>query len=155
MLKWLPALVAALCLYTLPAKSAGAFSPGEERLLEALNKAGVEIVIEPCETPGYYGAYSAKFNELYICTNTIGGISQFWETMRHEAIHVAQRCVDPGMSETVHSKAYLEHYGHDADAKLIMATYDKEDWAIEVEAFTLMRRSNDFVADVVIKACNL
>lgn len=155
MFKWIPAVVAAVCLYTIPAKASGNLTPGETQLVKALSDAGVELYVQPCEDDSIYGAYSSQYNAILICNNVADSISQRWETLRHEAIHVAQRCVNPAMTNMVHSQAYIEYYAHESDLEAIARNYDPEDWAIEAEAFTLMRRSNQYVAEVVNKACNI
>lgn len=127
----------------------------QELLISTLEDAGVELVAEPCEREQYYGLYSPKFNAILICTNVARSIEQRWETLRHEAIHVAQRCINPRMEWMVHSQAYVEYYASAEDARLIMRNYEPEDWAIELEAFTFMRWSNEYVADMVIKSCKL
>ena len=43
---------------------------------------------------------------------------------------------------------------NETDAQFIVRAYEREDWAIELEAFTFMRRSNSYVAAVVNHACN-
>ena len=58
------------------------------------------------------------------------------------------------MMFTVTSSQFLMENGNQSDWDFIQQAYDKEDWAIELEAFTLMRLSNVQVAEIVDRACN-
>ena len=76
------------------------------------------------------------------------------ETWKHEAIHAAQRCVNPSMAFTVTTSQFLMDNGSQSDWDFIQEAYDREDWAIELEAFTLMRYEAQVIADIVNDACN-
>ena len=129
-------------------------SQGELKLVDSLNKAGVEVHVGECPTDGSYGMYNSKLNAIAICTNVATTAEMRWETLRHEAVHAAQRCVNPSMAFTVKSSDYLLKNGLQSDWSFIQKAYDREDWAIELEAFTLMRSSNSNVASIVNSACN-
>ena len=131
--------------------------PGGQRLFDSLDRAGVSYSSGDCEKhgmTGVYGFYVAAKHHIHICTDVATTDSQQWQTLRHEAVHAAQRCVNPSMAFTVTSSQFLMENGRQSDWELIQSAYDREDWAIELEAFTLMRLSNGDIADLVDAACN-
>ena len=146
--------IAAVSAATVIASPAIAFTEGEAKLGNALDQAGVEVLVGECPTDKSYGMYNSKLNAIAICTNVATTAEQQWETLRHEAVHAAQRCVNHSMSFTVKSSDYLLKNGLQSDWEFIQSAYDKSDWAIELEAFTLMRTSNANVAAIVNSACN-
>ena len=137
-----------------PSSASASLNAGEVQLADALNNAGVEVYVGECPDDKFYGLYSPEHNAIAICTNVAETEEQRWETLRHEAIHAAQKCVNPSMAFTVKSSQYLMSNGLQSDWDFIQKAYDRKDWAIELEAFTLMRSSNSEVADVVNNACN-
>ena len=145
--------ISAVTLATSPA-IASTLTEGETKLVNALDQAGVEVHVGECPTDKAYGLYNSKLNAIGICTNVATTLEMRWETLRHEAVHAAQRCVNPSMAFTVKSSDYLMKNGLQSDWSFIQKAYDKSDWAIELEAFTLMRTSNSNVASVVNSACN-
>ena len=145
--------ISAVTLVTSPA-IASTLTEGETKLASALEQAGVEVHVGECPTDKAYGLYFPSKNAIAICTNVATTVEQRWETLRHEAVHAAQRCVNPSMAFTVKSSDYLLKNGLQSDWSFIQKAYDREDWAIELEAFTLMRSSNSNVASVVNAACN-
>ena len=135
------------------APSANAFTSDEQRLFTALENAGVSSTIGECETDRAYGFYVPSENRIHICDNVATTTQQQWETLRHEAVHAAQRCVNPSMAFTVTTSQFLMANGRQSDWSFIQEAYDREDWAIELEAFTLMRSSNSEIANLVSNAC--
>ena len=134
-----------------------AMPEGGVGLLKALDQAGVEYSTGECEPhgiTGVHGFFMPAKNWIHICTDDNPSEAQVWETMRHEAVHAAQYCVNPSMSFTVMSSKFLLENGRQSDWDFIRRAYSKEDWAIELEAFTLMRGSNQQIADLVNAACN-
>jgi hypothetical protein len=78
-----------------------------------------------------------------------------WETLRHEAVHVAQKCYNPYMTNNVMSQQWLNQNGASVSVwSFIKSAYPSSDWAIEYEAFTLMKYSNQTIADLVNHYCN-
>ena len=147
--------IAAISAATVIASPAlASVTEGERNLVSALDQAGVEVHVGECPTDKAYGLYFPSKNAIAICTNVATTVEQRWETLRHEAVHAAQRCVNPSMAFTVKSSDYLLKNGLQSDWSFIQKAYDREDWAIELEAFTLMRSSNSNVASVVNSACN-
>ncbi len=146
------AVVAASSITTVEAQPAG-----QQALFKALDRAGVTYSKGACEKHGIedtYGFFVPAKNHIHICDDVATTEEQVWETFRHEAVHAAQRCVNPSMSFTVNSSQYLLSNGLQSDWKFIQRAYSKEDWHIELEAFTLMRQSNQQIADLVNATCN-
>ena len=131
--------------------------PGAKQLFDSLDAAGVTYSSGECAShkiTGTYGFYVPAKNHIHICTDVATTEEQQWETFRHEAVHAAQRCVNPSMAFTVNSSQFLLQNGSQSDWEFIQRAYDREDWAIELEAFTLMRQSNAQIAELVDTACN-
>ena len=146
------AVVAASSITTVEAQPAG-----QQALFEALDRAGVTYSKGACKEHGIedtYGFFVPAKNHIHICDDVATTEEQVWETFRHEAVHAAQRCVNPSMAFTVNSSQYLLSNGSQSDWSFIQRAYDREDWAIELEAFTLMRQSNQQIADLVDATCN-
>ena len=135
---------------------------GQEALVSAIRETGVTVTTSTCEDDGSYGYFSYYTNtwrnaKIQICTNVATTQAQVWETLRHEAVHVAQKCenIDHGNSfETLTTTSWLRKYGSQSDAQFIKSAYPKAKWAIEFEAFTLQKYSNQTIANIVNKACN-
>ena len=130
---------------------------GQQALFKALDRAGVTYSKGDCAEhgiEGMYGFFIPANNHIHICDDVATTEEQQWETFRHEAVHAAQRCVNPSMAFTVNSSQYILSHGSQSDWDFIQQAYDQKDWAIELEAFTLMRRSNVEIAQVVESACN-
>ena len=134
-----------------------AMPEGGAELQKALDQAGVEYTSGDCKPHGIngvHGFYHPVKNWIHVCTDVATTEAQRWNTFRHEAVHAAQFCVNPSMSFTVMSSKYLLENGRQSDWDFIQRAYSKEDWAIELEAFTLMRESNQAITELVNAACN-
>ena len=130
--------------------------PGGVELYTALDNAGVEITTGNCEAKGVtgtYGFFMPSKNWIHICEDVAVSDAQQWETLRHEAVHAAQQCMNPNMTSTLTTPAFLQKYGNQSEWEFIKSAYEKHDWLIELEAFTLMKLSNSQVADIVAEAC--
>ena len=130
---------------------------GQQQLVSALERAGVTTSVGDCVphgVTGVHGFFVPAKNHIHICDDVATTDKQQWETFRHEAVHAAQRCVNPSMAFTVNSSQYLLANGSQSDWEFIQQAYPREDWAIELEAFTLMRASNSEIARLVDDACN-
>ena len=131
---------------------------GGEALFIALDRAGVEVVIEACEKDTSYGFYRSFVGHtdpgtIHICTNVATTSNDRWETLRHEAVHAAQHCRSTDF-ETVMTDEWLEKSHSRQDAQFIMESYDRSDWIIELEAFTLEHAPNGFIAQLVNQNCS-
>ena len=125
--------------------------------MRALDEAGVEYTAHECASHGLtdmYGFFQPDQNWIHVCTDVATTNQLAWMTMRHEAVHAAQFCLDPSMSSTLASTTWLFANGSQEDWDLIQQHYEQEDHLIELEAFTLMRESNLTIAELVNAACN-
>jgi len=150
--------IAAASIFTAPVEAYTRYSYSQQQLLSALQTAGVTVEEGDCEEhfgiTNTYGFFYQPENYIALCTDVATTEAKQWETLRHEAIHAAQACVDPSMQTTAHKWAYVVKNANETDAQFITRAYDREDWEIELEAFTFMRRSNSYVTQVVNYACN-
>ena len=132
-----------------------------EALINELMMAGVNVNVSPCSDDRSFGWFSYntgtfRGSEIQICTNVATTEARRWETLRHEAVHVAQKCSNPNHGnsfETVNTWSFLKSNGRESDAKFITSSYPQEKWAIELEAFTMMRQSNAVILNFVARAC--
>ena len=136
------------------AAEASSLTAGQRQLMQALNAAGVTVEAGECPEDTAYGWFLPKEKFIALCTNVIDSEKVAWQTLKHEAIHAAQQCINPSMTSTVTTPAFLQKYGNQSDWEFIKSAYEKYDWMIEMEAFTLMRLPSGEVAGIVNKACN-
>ena len=135
---------------------------GETNLWNAIETAGVTITVDECDrdgTMGWFSYYSGSYRDMaiQICTNTAETGAERWETLRHEAVHLAQKCENPSHGdtfETLTTTNFLINNGTDSDWNFVKRNYPEDKWLIEYEAFTLMGYDNQVIADVVNEACN-
>ena len=134
-----------------------AYQEGGRQLMNALEDAGVEVTVGDCEAHGItdtYGFFMPAKNWIHICSDVATTEAQQYETLRHEAVHAAQFCVDSSMEYTVMSTDWIDDNYSKSDWAFIKKAYDKSDWLIEIEAFTLMRYSNWSISKIVNDRCN-
>jgi len=127
---------------------------GQRALWNTIEAQGTTINVGECEETDAYGWFNSRTNRIVICTNVATDVDTRWETLRHEAVHLAQRCENPSMESTLLKHQWLFNNGLQSDWSFIQEAYDQEDHMIELEAFTLMRESNQTIAAVVNRACN-
>ena len=153
--KFIASAVVAIAATVSPAQ---AYVPaGGVELIDELQQAGVKISTGNCEAEGLtgtYGFFMPSKNWIHICEDVAVSDAQQWETIRHEAVHAAQFCMDSSMQTTVMKHSWIDDNYSKSDWSFIKQAYDKSDWLIEIEAFTLMRYSNQAVTEVVNHACN-
>ena len=136
---------------------AKAYTATQVQLMEALTQAGVEYSKGECRPHGLTGSmgfYHPEKKWIHICDDVTTSDFEVWETMRHESVHVAQHCRDASMNNTLATEKWLVENGSANDWAHIRANYKQADWMIELEAFTLMRESNETIAELVDLACN-
>ena len=133
---------------------ANTLTPGQRTLLYELERSGVTVESGTCQNKMLYGWFENDTRKIAICLNNHEEGEDPWQTLRHEAVHAAQHCVNPSMSFTVSTSSYILRHGNQDDWEFIQSVYPREAWAIELEAFTLMRYSNSQIANVVRGACN-
>ena len=109
-----------------------------------------------CATGTVVGLYDIAQNIMVICDGL--SYDMFYETLRHEAVHLAQDCKQ-GLGNH-HAKAISEPNAIVAHTKGYVAdmlsNYNTNDIHVllqEAEAFILESRDSKFIADVVEHAC--
>ena len=148
------ASIAVATVATVSPAIANQATPGQIALWDAIEAQGTTIDVGECEETDAYGWFNSSTNRIVICTNVATDVATRFETLRHEAVHLAQKCVNPSMESVVTSRKWLFNNGFQQDWDFIQEAYDEEDHMIELEAFTLMRESNQTIASVVNEACN-
>ena len=133
--------------------------PGLDLLVESIEGSGTTLTEKVCteeskEAYGYYH-FGPKVDELVICTNNVkGDKAVYGETLKHEAIHIAQACKKwesaTNYKEEWHAKKVAESY----DIEILKAKHDKSEWANELEAYSLERSPAAYISGVVDAACN-
>ena len=100
------ATLAAVCALSSPVKATGNHQD-HVRLWSALQKAGVTTQINRDCDGGYLGYYSLQTGILQICQtgrSVLGSQQVDWseedyDTLRHEAVHVLQDCLEGGIMD--------------------------------------------------------
>ena len=144
------AAIAAVAATTFAAGPAQAseLTYGQSQLLDSLDTAGVTYDVGECEA-GVNGWHLPSNKHIRICDSAYNP----WQTMRHEAVHAAQHCHN-GLQDTMLAHNELTRISSDDDWSFIKQAYTAQDWGVELEAFTLMRESNETIANIVNKVCN-
>lgn len=152
-----------------PGAMAATGSESAARLGRSVLETGLDFYVKCPASAKYMGMYSGEEGAFVVCA---GGKlpAQFdaeqQDTLRHEAIHVAQDCVDGELGNGLETMAYVvtlmktvEASGIDAEA--IEASYrargaDDHTILLEFEAFSLAASmTNDEVNAMLRKACRL
>ena len=137
---------------------AQAYTPaGGVELFSALDEAGVKITTGDCEAKGLtgtYGFFMPSKNWIHICEDVAVSDAQQWETIRHEAVHAAQFCMDSSMQTTVMKHSWIDDNYSKSDWSFIKQAYDKSDWLIEISAELRQRYSNYSIARIVNDNCS-
>ena len=130
---------------------------GQTALVNALDKAGIPVHFGECGRDDFYGLFfyeiGKRGGDIAICSEVATTSKAQWETLRHEATHAAQNCLNPDMSQTMVPKATLDEYASEELKSWIKDAYEAKDYWIEVEAFLFEKESNSEVAKVVEKFC--
>jgi len=148
------AIAAATVIAPAQAYTGNEVTPGQEALFKAVYAAGGTIDVGSCEEDDAFGWFQPAEKRIVVCTNVAETVAQRYETLRHEAVHLAQRCRVPNSRETLFAHKLLFNNGSQQDWSFIQKAYRPESHMIELEAFTLMRESNQAIATIVNKACN-
>ena len=101
------------------------------------------------------GLYRTAGRTVYICTELTGrNTPEFWSTVRHEAVHMAQHCLGGLTSDTpIMDKSWLISNASSSDKHFVSNNYPSNHYWVEVEAFTLQKFNNQAIANLVNKAC--
>lgn len=112
----------------------------------------------PCDIKGLKGAATSK-GELYVCVANHGGNqSDMADTLRHEAIHLAQRCKARrhGATDAILQPHLLQRYFPYAVGRLHWdpKRYSSRDWPYEAEATVLAHELDEHhIAQLLVKEC--
>ena len=150
---------------TLLPMTAAKADTGKQSLLNAIDKAGVTLTVKACNnsrTAGTFSYYVGTMRdaEITVCANNARTSTEQWTTLRHEAVHLAQKCLNPNHGDTFETitntrtlAESMEAVGFDANH--VMNNYPKAKWAIEAEAFFWEEHlSNAETAYLVNISCN-
>lgn len=168
MLSKIAAATAALTLgFAAPAVASPSLGEAEHNLMETLARTGTRVYTDCPDDAGFMGIYSSTNKILAVCND--GRDPSDWtaeerDTLRHEAIHLAQDCMgklNDGTLETTQSITTLMSLVHRSQipAGQIERTYRKQgadDMTIvlELEAFSMARLlTTTEVEGVVIRSC--
>ena len=138
------------------------YTGAHAELVNVLQLADVPTIINPklCDQmPGTYGFTNGY--AVGICATRAPSQADIEDTLRHEAIHVAQSCVAdavPGSDPDGDGFAVLAPELEDAywerHGETIALVYSPADWDVEAEAFTLAEDLTAAqVADIIKTAC--
>ena len=139
-----------------PAASANGYVNPHTLILNTVRTLGIEVVTESelCVegTYGFFGGVKGV-PTFAVCTANLKTYPEFYNTIRHEAIHVAQLCkAAQGYEESVVGFSLLqpsrndEYMGRAQDNGWPILSYEPYDWEIESEAFVL---SNTLTAEEI------
>ena len=110
-----------------------------------------------CDEP-IYGYYKPATNHLVVCVanhveNGEMDYSELGDTLRHEAMHVAQTCNGKGTAVPILSWTTISKYSNNRILSIVQR-YAPEDQHIEYEAFTAAAvMSNQQVGKIVKDYC--
>ena len=140
----LSSLVAGLCLTATPALAR--VDAGTPALLRALPAYGVNVALNhaDCTTDrSFHGYYNTGNRDFVVCYDGVPGANDH-DTVRHEAMHVAQHCAarrsgQPYGIRPILSGADLNEFVTtvltDREIVDIKSAYPKDKWLTELEAF--------------------
>jgi hypothetical protein len=125
-------------------------APGE-RLADVLIGHGITIRYDGprCRKPGTLGSYNLKTRTVTLCAGNMAHAGQLFDTIRHEAIHVAQDCAN---RDTLFPSHETRRLAADSDLRA-MALYPRHHFDSELEAHVLSRVTESLVIDLVNDYC--
>ena len=140
----LSALAAGLCFAATPALAR--IDAGTPALLRALPRYGVDVALNHSDCSGdrsFHGYYNTGTKAFVVCYSGTPGANDH-DTVRHEAMHVAQHCASqrdgrPYGIRPILSGAALNEFVTtvltDKEIVQIKSLYPREKWLTELEAF--------------------
>ena len=129
----------------------------DDPVLEAVKRTGTSVQVDTamCRRKKFFGLYEYG-NRPYIDRLTIclsrheGDVEELMDTIRHEAIHVAQAC----RGGEIFSRGYVAKLADPEVRKTVTTDYSKDDWESELEAFVIAdHATHQEVAKLVTKEC--
>lgn len=134
------------------------------QLISAVSQAGTDVVFNKCsDAEGeLYGRYQYETDDegffikdvLTVCTSwtDMTDSDLVWETLAHEATHVAQACDGVGVSGMT-AKELRRGVSGRYDIDKLMEIYEPEDHEYEFEAFYMETAPKEDVIQMVTEAC--
>ena len=134
---------------------------GQASLVSTIRQTGTEVLMDPqrCYTHGIMGYYSTMrdargeylIDEMGLCVeNHKGDYKELGNTLRHEAVHVAQECNGGPMLSVQELMPYASRRTLSA-----LEAYPAEHYHVELEAWTMAEMaSNDDIEELLIAACS-
>jgi hypothetical protein len=161
-MRFLPKVAALLCATAMPAMANPYRMISTDSLARAIEDTGTSIVYDSdifYEDTHIHGYYLLEYDgdtiikdELGMCVENhkVGDYRELGDTLRHEAIHVAQACND---HEAILPWNQLANYATRQQLSIVQR-YPAEDQHRELEATVGARRlTNDQVATVLKRIC--
>ena len=144
LIRTLSSLVAGLCLSTAPALAR--IDAGTPALIQSLNTHGVNVGLNHPDCQGqteFAGYYNTRSKDFVVCYSGVPDANDH-DTVRHEAMHVAQHCAAqregrPYGIRPILRGAELNEFVTTVLSENqivgIKSAYPKEKWQTELEAF--------------------
>ena len=142
-MKFLSSLVVSIVAFSSPALAFTSFKDAmdQSRLLDSVQDSGTRVIYNPSDCkdrPGLHGYYATTRNaqgeylrdEMGLCLGNHQTLSQLNNTVRHEAIHVAQEC---NQGPLLPMEYWLPKLSE--QTKHYLQGYDIQDLPYEVEAW--------------------
>lgn len=129
-------------------------------LTRTIEQAGTVVKLwDPiCSERGSFGAYYPKKNTLVVCVsnhrdNGVMDYAELGDTLRHEAIHVAQTCYGNGTPKPILSWTQIAKYSNNRILSIVQR-YKPEHQHLEYEAFTSAAvMTNEQITKIVRDFC--
>ena len=161
----LSVLAAGLCFAATPALAR--IDAGTPALLRALPRYGVNVALNHSDCSGdrsFHGYYNTGTKAFVVCYSGTPGANDH-DTVRHEAMHVAQHCAAqrdgrPYGIRPILKGAALNNFVtsvlSDEQIVQIKSLYPKDKWLTELEAFAgAAHYSSAQVQDIVRQWCSI
>ena len=160
----LSALAAGLCFAATPALAR--IDAGTPALLRALPRYGVDVALNHSDCSGersFHGYYNTGTKAFVVCYSGTPGAGDH-DTVRHEAMHVAQHCasqlagvpygIQPILTGAEHTQ-FVNSVLSPQQIKRIKQVYPKDKWLTELEAFAGAEHyTSAQVQDIVRQWCD-
>ena len=134
---------------------------GQSELVRTVRATGTEVVLDPerCYERNIMGYYTTVVNakgdylvdEMGLCVeNHAGNYKELGNTLRHEAVHVAQECNNGPILSV---QDLLPHASQRTTNAL--RSYSADHYHVELEAWTMAERaSNEQISELLVAACS-
>lgn len=135
-------------------------TPTMNNLFDAIGRTGVEFLFDTkdCkDNPTLMGSFRRgedKKGRFELCVeNHKGDNAWLYDTILHEAVHVAQNCND---NEPIYKRESKRMISHAQDLKWPILSYDSSEWGREAEAWVIAHEQDEvFVTQLVRDFCQV